>query len=272
MSESARRRRSSGAVYIVAGVAAVGAAFLLGVLQRERRAVAPAALDGSSFDIPAVSDSGERAIAEAAKTPPPAQPIPAKPPMGVVAPIPLDGMEGARSRPSAVPAGKVPVITAKAVRWARTHKVFAAFLKAPARYLAGKGERMSSPRAFQAFLRDPKQVDAYLDSSLVRVALNSPVVVRALLQDSGVVRAFLGSPAMQDAATVRELLQSKLFKKVMDCPGPQGALEDPRTLSGAMSNPDTLAWLKENPTALKALSEAAPALAGAMPSAPKKKR
>ena len=106
-------------------------------------------------------------------------------------------------------------------------------------------------------------MNAYLDSPLVRVALNSPTVTKALLADPGVVKAFLGTPAMQDAGAVRELMSSKLFKKVLDCPGPQGALEDPSTIMKLVSDPATLKWLGENPGALKAVPAAAPALAAA---------
>lgn len=273
---TSRRRRSGSKMAL--GFAALGAAALLAIvfaLGRERRdIVSPAA--PHSIDLEEVSAQGEAAIAQAARLPPPpsldaAAPAP-RPSMGVVAPIPIEGMSGTVRKPRPGGPGKVPVVTAKAVRWVRTHKVFAAFLKAPARYLAGKGDRMSSPAAFRAFLDDKKQVNAFLDSPLVRVALNSPVVSRALMSDPGVVKAFLGSPAMQDPATVKQFLTSPLFRKVIDCPGPQGAIEDGRTLPQTLTNPEVISWMKENPGGMRALTEAIPALAAMNPGVPKKRR
>lgn len=274
---TSRRRRSGSRLPLA--FAALGAAGLLAIvfaLSRERRAiVSPAA--PASIDLSEVSEQGEAAIAAAARLPPPppldapAQPAP-RPSMGVVAPIPIEGMSGTVSKPRPGGPGKVPVVTAKSVRWVRTHKVFAAFLKAPARYLAGKGDRMSSPAAFRAFLDDKKQVNAFLDSPLVRVALNSPVISRALMSDPGVLKAFLGSPAMRDPATVRRFVTSPLFRKVIDCPGPQGAIEDGRTLPQTLASPAVISWVKDNPSGMAALESAIPALAGLNPVSPKKRR
>ena len=204
-------------------------------------------------------------LQEVAPRAPVAPTIPTAPPQAVpsslVAPIPFEDLAGAA--PAKPAASRPPVVTAKAVRWARTHKVFVAFLKAPARYLTARSSNLASPKALKSFLADPKRVNAYLDSALVRVALNSPVVTKALLGDPGVVKAFMGSPAMQDESAVRALLTSQLFHKVMDCPGPQGALEDPSAIMKLVTNPATLRWLGENPQALSAISKAAPALASA---------
>lgn len=269
---SRRRRSGSGLTLAFVALGAAGLLAIVFALSRERKAiVSPVA--PASFDLEQVSEQGEAAIARAARTTPPAaQPsAPPRPSMGVIAPIPIQGMAGTVSKPRPGGPGKVPVVTAKAVRWVRTHRVFAAFLKAPARYLSGKGDRMSSPAAFRAFLGDKKQVDAFLDSPLVRVALNSPVVSRALMGDPDVVKAFLGSPAMKDPATVKQFLSSPLFQKVIDCPGPQGVIEDGRTLPQTLTNPAVISWMRDNPSAVSALSEAIPALAAMNPGVPKRR-
>lgn len=276
-SPTGRRRRSSTGLYVLGGAVIVfaGLGGVIAGLNAERREIRPASHAPAAFDLQQVSAQAEARIAQEASAPSPSlaqQAEPAAPPpsMGVVLPIPLDNMAGSKPKPGGP--GKVPVVTAKAVRWARTHKVFAAFLKTPARYLAGKGGRMRSPGAFQDFLADKKQVDAFLDSPLVRVALNSPVVSRALLGDPDVAKAFLGSPAMQDPAAVKALMSSRLFQKVLDCPGPQGAIEDGRTLPAILTNPAVIGWIKENPSALKTLQQAVPALAAMNPGLAPKKR
>lgn len=271
-----RRRGSNTGLYLLGGAVIVlaGLGGVIAGLRSERREIRPAAHAPAAFDLPEVSAQAEARIAQEARAPSPslapAEPAAPVPSMGVMRPIPLEGMAGSKPKPGGP--GKVPVVTAKAVRWVRTHKVFAAFLKAPARYLAGKGGRMRSAGAFQDFLADKKQVDAFLDSPLVRVALNSPVISRALLGDPDVAKAFLGSPAMQDPAAVKALMSSRLLQKVLDCPGPQGAIEDGRTLPGILTNPAVIGWLKENPSALKTLSQAVPALAAMNPGLAPKKR
>ncbi|MDX6770770.1 MAG: hypothetical protein SF051_14640 [Elusimicrobiota bacterium] len=267
------RRRKSGVAGVVAvGVAAVAAAFAVGYLSSRQHPSYRASEARSAFDAPALSPQAEASVAAEAVAPQPAldaalPPVPAA--SSLVAPLPLDRASSGR-KPAPTAAGKVPVVTAKAVKWARTHRVFAAFLKAPARMLAGKGARLASPGALKTFLADREQVEAYLDSPLVRIALNSPVVSKALLSDPKVATAFLGSPAMRDPEAVKALMTSSLFRKIMDCPGPQGALEDPSTLTSLVSNPATLRWLGENPDAMSGIAAAAPALAQAY--APKLKR
>lgn len=270
-SPTGRRRRSNAGLYLLGGAVIVlaGLGGVIAGLRSERRDIRPAAHAPAAFDLPEVSAQAEASIAREALAPSPSlaapQPAAPAPSMAVLRPIPLEGMAGAKSAPRPGGPGKVPVVTAKAVRWVRTHKVFAAFLKTPARYLAGKGGRMRSPGAFQDFLADKKQVDAFLDSPMVRVALNSPVISRALLGDPDVAKAFLGSPAMQDPAAVKALMSSRLLQKVLDCPGPQGAIEDGRTLPGILTNPAVIGWMKDNPSAIKTLAQAVPALAAMNP-------
>lgn len=256
---------------LLSGLGALSLAALLVAWSVYERGSRPEpSLPAAAFDLPRLSGAGEAAIAAA----PPAAAAPEAPApfSSLMAPIPLENMSGASPRTARAGPGKVPVVTAKAVRWVRTHKLFTSFLKTPARYLTQRSGRLSSPRALRAFLNDSKQVNAYLDAPLVRVALNSPVVSRALMSDPDVLRAFFGSPAMQDKDAVKALLQSALLRKVLDCPGPQGALEDGKTLPAALTDPAMLAWMRENPDALKGLREALPELAAALPPAPRRRR
>lgn len=252
--QHSRRRRKSNVFAVVAIVGLVASAVFVtwSALRRDTDAYLTKEAN-TAFDL--------QEMAPRAPAPPVESAPPAAVPSSLVAPIPFEDLAGAApAKPMSKPP---PVVTAKAVRWARTHKVLASFLKAPARYLTARSSNLASPKALKAFLADPKRVNAYLDSPLVRVALNSPVVTKALLNDPGVVKAFLGSPAMQDESAVKALLTSKLFHKVMDCPGPQGALEDPTAIMRLVTNPATLGWLRENPQALSAIAKAAPALASA---------
>jgi hypothetical protein len=66
-------------------------------------------------------------------------------------------------------------------------------------------------------------------------------------------------------------MSSRLLQKVLDCPGPQGALEDGRTLPAVLTNPAVIEWIKDNPSAVKTLAAAAPALAAMNPGVPKKR-
>lgn len=254
------RRRKSYAFAAVAVAGLVVSAMLVAWTASRRETDAYLTKEtNTSFDLQELSPTAEASLVAAARPAPAAAPQPV--PSSLVKPIPLENMAGSSAPRPQGP--RPPAFTPKAERWARAHKVLAAFLKAPARYLTKRSAYLASPKALKAFLADPRRVNAYLDSSLVRAALNSPAVTKAVLSDPGVAKAFLGSPAMQDAGAVKALLTSKLFKKVLDCPGPQAALEDPSTITRLVSNPATLRWLGENPNALAALTKAAPALASA---------
>ncbi len=265
-----RHRKSRAfAVVAVAGLAASAILVTWSSLRRENEAYLTKEVN-SGFDVQEVSSRAEAAIAAAARPAPPAPP-PSAPPSSLVAPIMTEHMAASAPSASAVPESS-PLAARKAERWVRTHKVFAAFLKAPARLLAKRSSNLASPRALKAFLADPKRVNAYLDAPLVRAALNSPTVTKTLLTDPGVVKAFLSTPAMQDESAVRALLSSKLFRKVMDCPGPQGAFEDPAVITRMVTNPVTVRWIGENPQALTAIAKAAPAMASAFAARPKTRR
>jgi len=158
---------------------------------------------------------------------------------------------------------KYTVITPKAEAWARKHKFVAALLARPAKFLMSRSS-LGSGRDLRAFLADPKKVDAYMNSSLVRVALNSQTVAKALLGDPAVIRAFLAMPAMRDPKAVRALLGSPMVRKMLDCPAIQEALGDPVVMKRMVADPQTLAWLAAHPDALLAIAGAAPALGDAV--------
>lgn len=176
-------------------------------------------------------------------------------------PIPYAGMAVLRSAPppAAKPAER-SIVTPKLEEGTRRHRLFAALLRAPAHFLASRSAA-GSPRALRAFLADKNGVDAFMNSTIVRVVLASPAVAKSVLGRPALVRAFLSSPAMQDPDAVRALLSSRMVAKMLDCPGVQEALADPAVIQGIVAEPETLRWLGENPGALNALASAAPALA-----------
>lgn len=179
-------------------------------------------------------------------------------------PILYEGVAAAAPRASFAPAPapvpssvKVTPQMASAVRGSR---LFNAFLGAPARYLVASSA-LKSPSSLRAFLGDSRAVDSYMNSSLMRAALNSPSVAKAVLGNPAVVRAFLASPALRDPQTVRALLSSPMVMKMMDCPGIQDALADPAVIKSLATDPGTIAWISQNPEALRSLASAAPGLA-----------
>lgn len=205
--------------------------------------------------------------------PAPAAPRPAEELRDAVAspasprPIPLESMASSARPVEAAPRALVPTfLTPKLEAGVRHGRIFAALLRAPARFLLSSSA-LKSPRALRAFLDDKKGVEAYMSSAVVRVVLNSPAAAKSLLGSPFLVRAFLASPAMSDPAAVRELLGSRMLVKMLDCPGVQEALADPAVIRSMVADPATVAWLGENPAALKAIASAAPALANSLGSA-----
>lgn len=154
------------------------------------------------------------------------------------------------------------VITPKAEAWAKKHRFLAAMVARPAKFLMTRSS-LGSPRDLRRFLADPKKVDAYMNSALVRITLNSPAVAKAILGNPAVVRAFLASPAMRDPAAVRALLGSPMVRKMLDCPAIQEALGDPAVMRRMIADPQTIKWLASHPDAMMAIAGAAPALGDA---------
>lgn len=176
-------------------------------------------------------------------------------------PIAYEGMAVAgRPAPAAAPAGPVVPVTPKAEAWARKNKWWTALLAKPAALLA-RGSSLGNARDMRAFLADPRKVDAYLNSTLTRVVLNSPTAAKALLGNPAVVRAALASPALQDPQALRELLASPMLRKMLDCPGVQEALADEGVMRRMWTDPQTVAWIASHPQALSTIAAAAPALA-----------
>jgi hypothetical protein len=155
------------------------------------------------------------------------------------------------------------VITPKAEAWAKKHKFLTGLIAKPASFLMGRSS-LGSARDLRAFLADPQKVDAYMNSALVRVTLNSPTVAKALLGNPAVIRAFLAMPAMRDPQAVRALLGSPMLRKMLDCPAIQEALGDPEVMNKMIADPKTISWIASHPDALMAIASAAPALGDAL--------
>lgn len=154
------------------------------------------------------------------------------------------------------------VITPKAEAWARKNKLLSRLMARPAAFLMARSP-LASARSMKAFLSDPKKVDAYMNSPLVRITLNSPTAAKALLGNPAVIRAFLAMPAMNDPRVVRALLGSPMVRKMLDCPAVQEALSEPGVMNRMVSDPKTVQWIAEHPDALLAIASAAPALGDA---------
>jgi hypothetical protein len=158
---------------------------------------------------------------------------------------------------------KYTVITQKAEAWAKKQGFFAGLLAKPAAFLMAHSS-LGSAKGVRAFLGDPRKVDAYMNSPLVRVTINSPSVAKSLLGNTAMVSAFLSTPAMRDPATVRALLASPMVKKLLDCPAIQEALSDPVVVRKIFDDPKTMMWVGAHPDAMIAITEAAPAMGDAM--------
>lgn len=221
------------------------------------------------------------------ETPPPDRPAPRPPveelrdavasPASSPKPIAMAGVSfggapaaGAASsaaapRASAAPAGpaRAAFLTPDLERRARASKVLSALLGAPARFLL-RASALGAPRSLRRFLADPRAVDAYMNSSLVRIAINSPSIARAILGNRALVSAALASPALQDPATVKLLAESRMAAKMLDCPGVQEALADPAVIRSLASDPATAVWMASNPEAMMKLASSAPALGAAL--------
>lgn len=194
-------------------------------------------------------------------------------PSSLTAPIATEGMaygaankiavkESASGGSHAAPGRPMTVISAKAERWARTNKLMAALVTKPAAFLMSRSA-MGSARSMKSFLADPKKVDAYMNSALVRIALNSPTFAKSVLGNPVLIRAFLASPAMKDPEVVRRLLGSPMVRKMLDCPAIQEALGDPAVMQKMISDPQTVMFVASHPDALMAIANVAPALGDA---------
>ena len=155
------------------------------------------------------------------------------------------------------------VITPKAEAWARKQGFFAGLLAKPAAFLMAHSA-LGSAKGVRSFLGNPKKVDAYMNSTLVRITINSPSVAKSLLGNTAMVSAFLATPAMRDAKTVKALLASPMVKKMLDCPSIQEALSDPIVVRKMLDDPKTMMWVAAHPDAMIAITEAAPAMGDAM--------
>ncbi|MDP3543640.1 MAG: hypothetical protein Q8T11_14310 [Elusimicrobiota bacterium] len=202
---------------------------------------------------PARLAAGETLRDAVASAPPPAS--------SLMRPIADPGMV-LGGAPKAVVDKPFTVITPKAEAWAKRHRFLGALLAKPAKFLVSRSA-LGSGRELRAFLADPRKVDAYMNSTLVRVTLNSPAVAKALLGNPAVIRAFLASPAMRDPRAARALLGSPMVRKMLDCPAIQEALGDPVVIKKMLADPQTIAWIAAHPDALLAITHAVPALGGA---------
>ena len=165
--------------------------------------------------------------------------------------------------PQSAPEKRYTVMTPKAEAWAKKHRFLTALIAKPAQFMMSRSP-LGSARAMRAFLADPKKVDAYMNSPLVRITLNSPTVAKAVLGNPTVIRAFLAEPAMRDPQTVRALLGSPMLRKMLDCPAIQEALGDPAVMNRMVADPQTITWIASHPQALLAIAGAAPALGDAL--------
>ena len=221
--------------------------------------------EGSIASSPTAFASGEN-LRDAVASAPPA-------PSSLTAPIATEGMAyGAANKLSVTASasgGKSPapgrpmtVISAKAERWARTNKLMAALVTKPAAFLMSRSA-LGSARSMKAFLADPKKVDGYMNSPLVRIALNSPTFAKSVLGNPVLIRAFLASPAMKDPEVVRRLTDSPMLKKMLDCPAIQEALGDPAVMQKMIADPQTVVFVATHPDVLAAVANAVPALGDA---------
>lgn len=178
-------------------------------------------------------------------------------------PIATDGMAyGAMKAPPPEAPRRFTVITAKAEAWLRKSPLLAGFAARPAQYLASR-TALGSASALRSFLADPKQVDRYMNSAIVRIAINSPAMAKAVLGNQLLVKAVLNSPAMRDSKTVDALLSSPMLAKILDCPAIQQALSDRAVLDKMMGDTQTALWLATHPKALSVIADAAPAVGAA---------
>lgn len=191
--------------------------------------------------------------------------VAAAPPVAssLVRPTGTDSLMYSSKAPAALPAYKSKPVTAKAEAWARKNKFVAALVTRPAAFLMNHSS-LGSARNLRAFLADPKKVDDYMNSTLVRIAINSPTVAKSLLGNPTVIRAFLATPAMKDPAAVRALVGSPMVAKMLDCPAIQEALSDPAVMNRMVGDPQTVMWIAAHPDALQAITQAVPALGEAM--------
>lgn len=155
---------------------------------------------------------------------------------------------------------QTPAVPAGVQLRARRTPLLNRLLEQPTAFLM-RHTSLSSAAEFRHFLSNKSKVDAYLNSPLVRAALKNPAVAKSVIGNGALVRAFLATPAMKNQAAVRQLVQSRMFLKMLDCPGVQGALSDVAVMARLIGDPQTLTFIEENPEAAQALGKAFPALA-----------
>jgi hypothetical protein len=191
---------------------------------------------------------------------------PAASPLPVYVPAPVDAAAPAAARASAAAsapayAGRAAAPAAPALAGsgdaaaqaaARSDGRLTSLLAAPASYLALRTHLGSADR-LRGFLGNRARTERYAGHPVVKAVLSSPTLIRALLRPA-VVRAFVGSPAMQDPRAVSALLDSPLARTITSAPGVKQAIrDDPRLVLTLTNDPPVDAWVRKNPRALNVL-------------------
>lgn len=152
--------------------------------------------------------------------------------------VPMAPPPGAAARQAAVSIPKgAPMVKPGA---------FKALLASPSKFIV-ESTWLGRPEGFRAFAADPARVRRYLANPAVRAVLDNPMVLKALLSNKTVVKAFVESPAMKDAKTLKALGSSALMMQLGDTKAFAALAKDPGALQTVLSMPEGAAFFARFP-------------------------
>lgn len=155
----------------------------------------------------------------------------------------------ARIVPMAPPPGAAARQAAVAIpKGAPTVKpgAFKALIASPSKFIV-ESTWLGRPDGFRAFAADPERVRRYLGNPAVRAVLDNPRVLRVLLSNKTVIKAFVESPAMKDPKTLQALGSSALMMQLGDTKAFASLAKDPSVLQTALSMPEGAAFFARFP-------------------------
>lgn len=162
--------------------------------------------------------------------------------------------EEALSRPAARPSAPAAILPPLAGAPTITADSMKSLVADPLSFMAQK-TWLGKPAGFQKFAADPQRVNRYVSNPIVKNVLDSPILMKKLLSNEAVVRAFLSSPAMRDPAALKALSSSPLIKRLAESKGVQAVLADPVLIQRVLMSPQTMTWMTSDPQAARLFSK-----------------
>ncbi len=129
------------------------------------------------------------------------------------------------------------------------------------------GKVMNNPKVMKALFNNSLVVKGFMQRGTVKKALSSPEQLTNYITKTNAVNNFLSNPVVQKAlnspAVVNTIASSKLMSEIINSPAISGLVKDPSKINQIISENPELGKLLSNPNIMNALMNN-PATAGAM--------